>query len=130
GETGGRPGRRVPYARRCLAAADRHCGRGGEGGALAFGRLPARSRSQGVPGRHVDADAAGEGRDRTVAARGDRVPDRGQPLVRALCRAYSRRRGEGSGLRLALGIDAAWTATEPSGVALAQETATGWRLLA
>ena len=36
----------------------------------------------------------------------------------------------GIGLRIALGIDAAWTATEPSGVALAQESADGWRLLA
>ena len=32
--------------------------------------------------------------------------------------------------RLVLGIDAAWTATEPSGVALAKETERGWRLLA
>ena len=32
-------------------------------------------------------------------------------------------------LRLALGIDAAWTATEPSGVALASETKDGWRLI-
>jgi len=33
-------------------------------------------------------------------------------------------------VRSALGIDAAWTATEPSGVALAVETAQGWRLAA
>jgi len=33
-------------------------------------------------------------------------------------------------LRVALGIDAAWTATQPSGVALAVETAKGWRLAA
>ncbi len=32
--------------------------------------------------------------------------------------------------RAVLGIDAAWTATEPSGVALAVETAEGWRLVA
>jgi predicted RNase H-like nuclease len=32
--------------------------------------------------------------------------------------------------RLALGVDAAWTATEPSGVALAEETPHGWRLVA
>ena len=33
-------------------------------------------------------------------------------------------------MKLALGLDAAWTATEPSGVALAREEADGWRLLA
>ncbi len=33
-------------------------------------------------------------------------------------------------MRVALGIDAAWTATHPSGVALAVETAQGWRLKA
>ena len=33
-------------------------------------------------------------------------------------------------MRVALGIDAAWTATQPSGVALAVETAQGWRLKA
>ena len=33
-------------------------------------------------------------------------------------------------MRVALGIDAAWTATQPSGVALAVETAKGWRLRA
>ncbi len=33
-------------------------------------------------------------------------------------------------MRVALGIDAAWTATQPSGVALAVETAQGWRLAA
>jgi predicted RNase H-like nuclease len=33
-------------------------------------------------------------------------------------------------VRVALGIDAAWTATQPSGVALAVETAQGWRLKA
>jgi predicted RNase H-like nuclease len=33
-------------------------------------------------------------------------------------------------VRIALGIDAAWTATEPSGVALAVETPQGWRLAA
>jgi len=32
--------------------------------------------------------------------------------------------------RAVLGIDAAWTATEPSGVALAVEDASGWRLVA
>lgn len=32
-------------------------------------------------------------------------------------------------MRTALGIDAAWTITEPSGVALIGETASGWRLL-
>ena len=32
--------------------------------------------------------------------------------------------------RLVLGIDAAWTATQPSGVALAEEGDTGWRLVA
>ena len=32
--------------------------------------------------------------------------------------------------RAVLGIDAAWTATEPSGVALAVETEGGWRLAA
>lgn len=32
-------------------------------------------------------------------------------------------------MRAVLGIDAAWTATEPSGVALAVETASGWRLV-
>ena len=33
-------------------------------------------------------------------------------------------------MRVALGIDAAWTTTEPSGVALAVETLNGWRLAA
>ena len=33
-------------------------------------------------------------------------------------------------MRAVLGIDAAWTAARPSGVALAVETATGWRLVA
>ena len=33
-------------------------------------------------------------------------------------------------MRLALGLDAAWTASAPTGVALAGETADGWRLLA
>ena len=33
-------------------------------------------------------------------------------------------------MRAVLGIDAAWTITEPSGVALAIETASGWRLAA
>ena len=32
--------------------------------------------------------------------------------------------------RAVLGVDAAWTATEPSGVALAAEEANGWRLMA
>ena len=32
--------------------------------------------------------------------------------------------------RAVLGIDAAWTATQPSGVALAVETENGWRLAA
>jgi predicted RNase H-like nuclease len=35
-----------------------------------------------------------------------------------------------SSLRLVLGIDAAWTVSQPSGVALVAETATGWRLVA
>jgi predicted RNase H-like nuclease len=33
-------------------------------------------------------------------------------------------------MRTVLGIDAAWTLTQPSGVALVTETASGWRLLA
>jgi hypothetical protein len=33
-------------------------------------------------------------------------------------------------MRAALGIDAAWTPTQPSGVALAAETLCGWRLIA
>jgi predicted RNase H-like nuclease len=33
-------------------------------------------------------------------------------------------------MRTVLGIDAAWTETQPSGVALVQETARGWRLMA
>jgi predicted RNase H-like nuclease len=33
-------------------------------------------------------------------------------------------------MRTVLGIDAAWTLTQPSGLALVTETATGWRLLA
>jgi predicted RNase H-like nuclease len=32
-------------------------------------------------------------------------------------------------MRVVLGIDAAWKATEPSGVALAKETTAGWRLV-
>ena len=32
--------------------------------------------------------------------------------------------------RLVLGIDAAWTMTQPSGVALARENASGWQLVA
>ena len=40
-------------------------------------------------------------------------------------------RGQSGAIRRAvLGIDAAWTATEPSGVALAVETEGGWRLVA
>ena len=35
-----------------------------------------------------------------------------------------------SDVRAVLGIDAAWTLAQPSGVALAAETATGWRLVA
>ena len=31
-------------------------------------------------------------------------------------------------MRTVLGIDAAWTGTQPSGVALAEETERGWRL--
>ncbi len=33
-------------------------------------------------------------------------------------------------MRSVLGIDAAWTCTQPSGVALAAETASGWKLIA
>jgi hypothetical protein len=33
-------------------------------------------------------------------------------------------------MRSVLGIDAAWTCTQPSGVALAEETAAGWDLIA
>ena len=33
-------------------------------------------------------------------------------------------------MRTVLGIDAAWTGTQPSGVALAEETERGWRLKA
>lgn len=33
-------------------------------------------------------------------------------------------------MRAVLGIDAAWTATQPSGVAVAVETSTGWKLVA
>ena len=33
-------------------------------------------------------------------------------------------------MRAVLGIDAAWTVTQPSGVALAEETLSGWRLVA
>lgn len=33
-------------------------------------------------------------------------------------------------MRAASGIDAAWTATQPSGVAVAVETPTGWKLVA
>src|ERR1700694_4052494 len=33
-------------------------------------------------------------------------------------------------MRVVLGIDAAWTVTQPSGVALAAELSSGWRLLA
>jgi predicted RNase H-like nuclease len=51
-------------------------------------------------------------------------------LLRALCGAHPRRGREGSGLRAALGIDAAWTTTEPSGVAYACEIDGRWRLLA
>jgi predicted RNase H-like nuclease len=38
--------------------------------------------------------------------------------------------GKKEASRAVLGIDAAWTETEPSGVALAIETGTGWRLVA
>jgi predicted RNase H-like nuclease len=42
-----------------------------------------------------------------------------------------RPRAGGEGFRRAvLGVDAAWTETEPSGIALAVETETGWRLVA
>ena len=38
--------------------------------------------------------------------------------------------GKKEASRAVLGLDAAWTETEPSGVALAIEAETGWRLVA
>ena len=106
-------------------------GRGAGRGAAARRGLPARSRPRRVSRRHVDAHAAGEGGDRPVAARGGtfsawRCCARSRPMWRGF---WTRRRGirgeAGARPRLRPGRRA-----EPSGVALVEETADGWRLLA
>ena len=131
-ESGEGARRRLPQPRRRLASAGGYLAGGAGRGAAARGRLSAGPRSASFPRRHVDPHAVGESRDRPVAARGERLPSRGSALFRALRRAHPRRSRARSErrLRLALGVDAAWTATEPSGVALVAEREGGWRLLA